>query len=372
MNKVKTTGIIAEYNPFHNGHKYHIEKARELCGADAVVVVMSGNFTQRGEPAAIDKFARARAALSGGADLVVELPVVFACQSAQRFAAGGVALLEAIGCDFLSFGAETDDVKSLQKAADFFNKNDTVFTQKLTDLLKEGVSYPRAVSEASGVDILDTPNNTLAIEYLKANRTMTPVAIKRHGSLHDQIGSALDIRAKIYSGEAYDHLVPNTTAEVLCTSPIADLKAFENLVLYKLRTSAKGTIASAPDVTEGLENRIYDAVLKSSSLEELYNNIKTKRYTLARIRRILTNIVLGITKDDVNLPPQYIRVLGMNEKGREILAKARKESSLPLITKTADAKMCRMLECDILASDVYSVITHTPASKDFKQTPIII
>ena len=165
---VKTAGIIAEYNPFHNGHMYHIEKTREISGADAVAVIMSGNFVQRGEPAFADKFSRAKAALSGGADLVVELPCVFACRSAEKFASGGVKLLEALECDYISFGTESESVENLQKAADFLKENSAAFSESLSKLLKEGKSYPRALSEAFGDNITATPNNTLAIEYLKA------------------------------------------------------------------------------------------------------------------------------------------------------------------------------------------------------------
>ena len=369
---MKTAGIIAEYNPFHNGHMYHIEKTREISGADVVVVAVSGNFVQRGEPAFADKFSRAKAALSGGADLVVELPCVFACRSAEKFASGGVKLLEALECDYISFGTESESVENLQKAADFLKENSAAFSESLSKLLKEGKSYPRALSEAFGDNITATPNNTLAIEYLKANTSMKPIAVPRKGSLHDGAGSASDIRSGIGNGANVEKLIPVTTSEILKTAKTADYKIFESLVLYKLRTSSREQIKNTPDVGEGLENRIYDAALKSADFTELLENIKTKRYTMARIRRILTNLLIGITKDDPADAPEYIRVLGMNKKGAEILSHLKKTSKLPIITKTADAPKSRMLDIDICASDIYSVISHSSGASDFTTSPVIM
>lgn len=369
---MKTAGIIAEYNPFHNGHKYHIEQTRKKSQADGIIAVMSGNFVQRGGAALTDKFSRAKAALEGGADLVAELPCVFACQSAERFAFGGVKLLEAMGCSFLSFGAETDSIDDLQKAADSLKEDNEEFKQKLADMLSLGKSYPRALSDALGNEILATPNNVLAVEYLKANERLAPIAVKRHGSFHGEAGSASDVREKIYLGKSFEELVPESTCKILNSSPIADSKVFESLVLYKLRTSAKEEIKNVPDVTEGLENRICEAALRCATLDELCANIKTKRYTMARIRRILTNLLLGITKDDLSAYPQYIRILGMNEKGKKILADLKRKTPLPIIIKTADADMCRMLKIDIRASDIYSVITKQHAAADFKNSPIVI
>lgn len=369
---MKIAGIVAEYNPFHNGHVYHVKKTREICGADAVAAVMSGNFVQRGSPAAADKFSRAETALRCGVDLVVELPCVFACRSAETFAGGAVKLLEAIGCDFISFGTETEDVDKLQKTADFLKNNGELFFAEMSKHLKEGKSYPRAFSEAVQSGLLSTPNNTLAVEYLKANSRMRPVAILRKGSFHDGAGSASDIREKMLNGEPYGDLVPPSTSEILKKACTADYKIYEKLVLFKLRTSKKELLANTPDVSEGLENRIYEAAFNSSSFAELLENIKTKRYTMARIRRILANFLIGITKDDIGLSPQYIRVLGMNRTGAEILAGLRKNAPLPVITKTADAAKSRMLDLDIAASDVYSVISSSFGSMDYKTSPVVI
>ena len=369
---MKTAGIIAEYNPFHNGHEYHINMTRDLTGADGIVAVLSGNFVQRGEAAICDKYARAQMALQGGADLVVELPCVYACQSAEFFAKGGVGVLEKLGCDYISFGMESENMEELVEIAKKVKNPDEDFKTRLADALKEGTSYPKALAKALGTEIVDTPNNVLAIEYLKAVENLKPIGIRRRGSLHDQPGSASDVRKRLGNGEDIAKLVSTYTADILREQKQPDIRIFESLVLYKLRTMSAEEIGRLPDVTEGLENRIKDAALKATSLEELCELVKTKRYTMARIRRVFVNAILGITKDDLGLSPQYIRVLGMNETGMKILANLRDKTDIPVITKTADAKMCRMLEIDINASDVYSLLTGNKAMADYTNSPIII
>lgn len=370
----KIAGIVSEYNPFHNGHRYHIEKTREITGCDAVLTVMSGNFAQRGEPCICDKYKRAKMALMGGIDLVIELPAVYAVSSAEIFAKGAVEILENAGCDFLSFGAENDDLKKLCEIAGIL-KSDELNTLVI-EKLKDGKSYPRALSEAMGEngfsDILESPNNILAVEYIKAIKNMTPVAVKRKGSMHDQTGSASDIRERKSNNVSYKDLVPDFSYSLLKETKIPDKKIFESLILYKLRTMTKEELKNTPDVSEGLENRIKKAVLKCTSFDELCEEIKTKRYTMARISRILTNALLHIKKDDIKKPPEYLRILGMNETGMSILSEIKKTSEIPIIIKTADAKMCDMLKTDILASDIYSVLTNTTASSDFLNSPIVI
>ena len=369
---MKIAGIIAEYNPFHNGHKYHIEKTREITGADGIVAVMSGNFVQRGDAAICDKFARAEMTLHGGADLVVELPCVFACSSAEIFARGGVGLLESLGCDCISFGIEDENIDELKKVALYLKNSDENFKNRLNSVMKTGKSYPRALAEVLGTDVIDTPNNVLAIEYLKALETMEPFGIKRSGSMHDGEGSASDIRRKIQLGEDANHLMPDYSKNILKSAHRADKRVLESLALYKLRTIGEEELENVPDVTEGLENRIIDAAKKAESLEELCELIKTKRYTMARIRRIIINSLIGIKKEDVLQKPQYIRVLGMNKRGMKILSDLRDKTDIPIITKTADAKSCRMLELDIVASDVYSVLCGERGGRDFLTPPIIL
>lgn len=369
---MKTAGIIAEYNPFHNGHKYHIEKTKKITGADGVIVAMSGNFVQRGECAICDKWSRTKMALMGGADLVVELPIVYSCQSAEYFAKGAVSILESLKCDYLSFGTETDNTDEIIKIAEFLKNPDEHFKKKLEENLQNGLSYPKALSDALGNDAVNTPNNVLAIEYIKQIKNMKPVGVKRNGSLHDGKGSASDIRKKISNNENADSLMPESSVEILKNSHRANRDIFEKLVLYKLRTMTAEQLQKVPDVTEGLENRILQMCHKATTLDELCNLIKTKRYTMARIRRILNNVLLDITKEDIIKKPEYIRVLGMNKKGMEILSQLRGKTNIPIIIKTADAPRSKILDIDINASNIYSLLTDKPSMADYTTSPVIL
>lgn len=368
---MKTAGIIGEYNPFHNGHKYHIEETRRLTDAEGVIVVMSGHFVQRGEFAICDKWARAKMAISGGANLVVELPAVYSCQSAEYFAKGAVSILESLKCDYLSFGTEAESTDEIIKIAEFLKNPDDNFKNKLEENLRKGASYPKALSEAIGNDTVNTPNNVLAIEYLKQIKSMKPVGVKRRGSTHDGRGSASDIREKIKISESFKSLMPESSAEILENSQIASSDTYEKLVLYKLRTMTAEQLENTPDVTEGLENRIMQMCHSAANLGELCDLVKTKRYTMARIRRIFNNALLGITKDDIVKPPEYIRVLGMDKKGMEILSDLRNKTDIPIITKVADAPESTMLDIDINASNIYSLLTDTESMADFKTSPVI-
>jgi predicted nucleotidyltransferase len=334
---MKTAAIIAEYNPFHDGHRYHIEQTREITGASHVVAVMSGNFTQRGDAAIFPKHKRAEMALSGGADLVIELPAAFALSSAEQFAQGAVTLLNALGCvEVLSFGSESGDIESLKEAAGAVHYAQT--TDEFFEAMKKGKSYPAALQSAVQeyytddiVDVLTSPNNTLAVEYLKAlNETgscIKPFTVKRIGAAHDDrnpaptnFPCACQIR-KIM-------LEKGSEAGEAC----ADIQRLETAILAKLRMMTANQIKKAPNVQGGLENRIFKAARAARSLNELYFLSKTKRYTLARIRRAVLCCFLGITHGDVKLMPQYVRILGMNSKGRQVLGR---ECSLPMDTSLA-------------------------------------
>ena len=368
---MKTAGIIAEYNPFHNGHKYHIEETRKITGAEGVIVVMSGNFVQRGEYAICDKWSRAKMAICGGADLVVELPVVYSCQSAEYFARGAVSILEAMGCDYLSFGTEAEDTEEIIKLAEFLKNPRNDFKKALEENLQKGESYPRALSNALGNEAVNTPNNVLAIEYVKCLNKMKPVGVKRRGSLHDGKGSASDIRAKISNNENAESLMPKSSLDIFENSARANGDTFEKLVLYKLRSMTAEQLQSVPDVTEGLENRILQMCHKYTSLADLCDGIKTKRYTMARIRRILTNALLDIKKEDITKTPEYVRVLGMNKKGMEILSDLRDKTQIPIITKMADAPKSVMLDKDINATNIYSLLADKPSMADLTTSPVI-
>ncbi len=363
-------GVICEYNPFHNGHKYLLEQIKS--DNNSVIAVMSGSFTQRGDVAIADKFSRAETAVKYGADLVLELPTVYACAPAETFARGAVQVLRGTGVlDSLCFGSETDDTELLKAAADIFE--DERFKTELKANMESGDYYPKAVEKAAETihsqklaKLLSTPNNILAVEYLRALRG-TDIgfkAVKRVGTNHDsnevsgEYTSASNIRSIIKQGVSFSSFTPDYEI----TNP-ADFKNLERTVLYRMRTMNKDEIAALPDVKEGLENRIYDAVQTSGSLDELLDSVKTKRYTMSRLRRILVYALLGITADLPQTDAPYIRVLAFNKKGAELMSHIKKRSSLPLITNVSDGynslddNAKRIFDIDIRATDIFNLAT---------------
>ena len=363
-------GVICEYNPFHNGHKYLLEQIKS--DSNSVIAVMSGSFTQRGDVAIADKFSRAETAVKYGADLVLELPTVYACAPAETFARGAVQVLRGTGVlDSLCFGSETDDTELLKAAADIFE--DERFKTELKANMESGDYYPKAVEKAAETihsqklaKLLSTPNNILAVEYLRALRG-TDIgfkAVKRVGTNHDsnevsgEYTSASNIRSIIKQGGSFSSFTPDYEI----TNP-ADFKNLERTVLYRMRTMNKDEIAALPDVKEGLENRIYDAVQTSGSLDELLDSVKTKRYTMSRLRRILVYALLGITADLPQTDAPYIRVLAFNKKGAELMSHIKKRSSLPLITNVSDGynslddNAKRIFDIDIRATDIFNLAT---------------
>jgi predicted nucleotidyltransferase len=377
------TGIVAEYNPYHNGHQYLTAKCREA-GATHVVAVMSGNFVQRGSVAIMDKRARAKAALSDGVDLVLELPVPWAVSTAELFARGGLSVLAGLGCvDSLAFGCETADGELLQKAAE------AVCDIKVHDLIKDelegGITYAaareNAVRKLYGdeiADVISKPNNILAVEYLKAMKSVgtsfNVMPIKRNGAEHDSLkengefSSASALRIMLERGDerAFEFMPESSVSEFkrlekVGRAPVA-IDDSERAILSRLRMLSAEDIKEAPDVSEGLENRIYNAIQSATSLEELYSIVKTKRYTHSRIRRIITALYLGIAPQDALHKVPYIRVLGFNEQGREILKFAKDKASLPIIMKSSQSyelseygKHIFDLECK--ATNLYNLAT---------------
>ncbi len=360
---MRVAAVICEFNPFHNGHKYLIDKIKSE-HADCVIAIMSGNFVQRGDVAITDKYSRARAALENGCDLVIELPTVFALSSAENFAKGGVALAQALNADILCFGAEDDNISMLSDIANVFC--DEIFKNALKKHISDGSYYAKAVSDSikevlslQHCEVLSKPNNTLAIEYIKALKgtTITPIAVKRNGADHDSditsknIASATYIRQLVQNDEAYDSFTSMNIENC------SDIKKLETAILYKLRTMSKEELEKLPYVQEGLHNRIYECCRSSNSLEELYNNLKTKRYTMSRLRRIVMCALLDITKSDMPNEAKYIRVLGMNDSGTKLISRA----TLPLICRVAsdysildnDAK--RIFDIDIKASEIFAL-----------------
>lgn len=348
-------GIICEFNPFHAGHKYLIDTVKG--NSNSVICIMSGNFVQRGEFAVYDKFTRTRDALRNGADLVIELPCVYSLMSAEGFAKGAVSILEATNAvEMIAFGAECDDMEKLSEIAEEIDTHDS----EIRNELKKGVSYPVARKNIIKNDILDMPNNILAIEYIR--QTSLPCkAVKRIGKGHDtddELYSASAIRA------------------TLSADNISTLENCETAVLAKLRTMSAQDFLNIDDVSEGLENRIVQAVKEATSLNELYDKIKTKRYTHSRIRRIILKAYLGITKDFCNEPP-YIRVLGFNDKGKEILSQMKKNASLPIIsryadTKNADNDVKRLFELECRCTDLYNLGYRKPLPCETEKTSQIV
>lgn len=387
------TGIIAEYDPFHNGHKHHIAATR-AAGASHIIVVLGGNFTQRGEAALLSKTDRTRMALAGGADLVVELPQPWAGASAEGFAYGGVSLLHHIGCvDTISFGSEHGDVSALQEIAACMQTH--AFSERLHAVLETGIPYAAALQDAIqellGADLaalLETPNNTLGLEYckvlLKLDSPISPFTVKRQGVAHNatatsgNITSASHIRNLVYTGDriAAEKFIPVKTAEILQEAYekgrcLTDTVTADRILLSHLRRLSKEEIAASPGVSEGLENRLFSAIQQQASLETILQTAKTKRYPLTRLRRILIAAFLGTKAEWEKMSPPYIRVLGMRDSGVPLLSLIQKNADLPLFTDAMqppdDAFSREIFNFECKASNLYgSLLTvPTPCGQEF-------
>jgi predicted nucleotidyltransferase len=403
---MKVAGIIAEYNPFHNGHLYHIEQTKALCSADFVVCVMSGNFIQRGEPAIVDKWARAEMALLSGADLVVEIPVAYAMSSAEYFAQGAVKILDSMNIiDFLCFGSESGSIDLLDIVADVLHTEPEEYKLNLKEALSRGLSFPAAReaglrkymngkpgSTYNIENLMNNSNNILGIEYLKALKklksTIKPVTVKRMNNFYNSevlegaISSATSIRMLISknpgktSYELLKKVLPQQSLDILARElekgkgPVYS-SDFETTILSILRRMTLNELRELPYITEGLENRIKAVADNSGTLSELVEGISTRRYTRTRIQRCIFSSLTGLKNsefENFNIygGPQYIRILGFNNKGRQLISKINKTASLPVIVKTADFKnscnplLTRMLELEAAATDQYVLAFKNP------------
>lgn len=395
---MKTVGLITEYNPFHNGHAYHIEKAKMLTGADRVIVVMSGDFVQRGAPAVMPKHLRTESALLSGASLIIELPVCFATGSAEYFAQGSISLLNQLGCiDSICFGSECGDLHLLKEIAQILADEPIEYQTALKQALKEGASFPAARQEALNIysdkysEILASPNNILGIEYLKAlakiHSKMEPFTIKRIGAgYHDmdidgQFSSATAIRSDIYqladvnsSSESLPltHIqtqVPSSCHELMKknyqTRYPVKADDFSLLLKAKLLSETAGSLSHYLDMSPELANRILRLRNDYLSFEQFCDLLKTKELTRSRISRSFIHVLLGITNDwltAIKAPAPYARILGFRRDHADLLGILKRTSDIPLITSPARAVLAdtayQMLELDIYASDLYeSVIT---------------
>ncbi len=385
-------GIIAEYNPFHNGHLYHLKKSIEQVNAKCTVLVLSGNYVQRGDCALVDKWKRTEMALKNGIDLVIELPVLYSISSAETFASGAIRLIKSLKViNFLSFGSECGNIGILSDFANVLSSEPPEFTALLHHELTKGISFPKARENALLLylnnirkysNILNCPNNTLGIEYLKALKindcnNITPITIKRQSSensLDDSIefASASSVRDMIYSND-YDTLfssIPQSSYEILMQALrsgefVSGLQDFEKEILFLLRCMSIEDIANLPSVTEGLENAIKEASCSCNTLEELINKVKSKRFTRTRIQRILLYALLGYTKDDMSFVQEtvpYIRVLGFSEAGKSLLSTISSNKSLRIITSMKhftdtckNKRVLSLLQKDIRSTDIYSL-----------------
>lgn len=365
---MKVAAIICEYNPFHKGHKYQVDRTKTLYGADAVIGIMSGNFVQRGDVAVFSKELRAKAAVAAGVDLVIELPTVFAMQSAEFFAKNAVKIADSLGVvDMLSFGAECDDCSHIEKIAKLLCDEPDEFSDCIKLCLANGLSYPaaraKAVEKSLGTDFAETissPNNILAVEYCKAlyslGSSITPVAIKRTGCNHDSdtatdgFASATYIRNLILSGDLGTALsyIPSECADIFRDNPPYSTDKMEKAILAELIKMPLDRLAHISDVSEGMENRIKEKAGLAASVAELADLVKTKRYTHSRIRRIILSAYLGITDADRNLSPSYIKILDHNQTGQELIRKMKKTSSLPVVRNTSQINKLKNQEIKAL------------------------
>lgn len=379
---MKISGIVCEYNPIHNGHLYHIEQTRRN-GATHIIAVMSGNFVQRGETAVMDKFTRSGLALKGGADLVIEIPTVYCLSSAEFYARGAVSILNSLGCtDEISFGSECGDIDTLKAAAKAVRSIDK---NLLTDRMKDGMTYPAALSDVlyekwgSGISaVVSTPNNILAIEYLNAieflGSGIKPFTVCRQGAGHDseksdrEFASASYIRQNVSDADRFiPECVMSEYRRCLIDGKLSDMSRLERIILYRLRTARTEEIKAVPDVGQGLEYRLMQSA-SAKTLNELLGQLKTKRYTMARLRRILLDLVIGVTKDDLKILPPYARVLAFNERGREILSKC-KESRIPVSTSlsklsASGSEAERFVFIEGRASDIYGLSLEDTGSRE--------
>lgn len=410
---MKTVGIIAEYNPFHTGHQFHMEESRRITGADGVLVIMSGNFVQRGAPAIADKYTRAQSAILGGADLVVELPALYATGSAEIFAMGAISILNKTNIvDSICFGAETDNISLLNEIAQILLEEPEKYRKVLRKELKIGANIPTARAKALEVyfnqadisSIIGTPNNILALEYLRAikffNSNITPYCILRQGASYHDVSLDMDFSSatalrECFNNEDFDKLadfmpdsVYNLYKEKYNISLPINTNNLNSILNYSLILN-RNNLTDFLDVNDNLAGKIINYLESGQlmSFDDLCLHLKTKEITYTRISRGLLNIILGIKNDDLsNIKkasyPAYLRVLAFNEKGKTMLNTIKKQSMLPIITNVADGINQlvginkKILNIDIFASDIYRILVknryNTTLKDEFRTKPYIL
>lgn len=396
---MKATGIVVEYNPFHNGHLHHLQQAKLESGADIVIAVMSGQFLQRGEPAFADKWKRTEMALASGVDLVIELPYVYATAQAADFAKGAISLLDAIGCSSFCFGSEQGDIAPFLKTQRLLAREHGRYEQLIHQAVQTGISYPKALNNAysvltenrDGYAQLNKPNNILGYHYIEAaaaiQSSMEPITIQRIAAdYHDpvqqgsHIASATGIRKAFFeeaSIEAVSSFMPDASLAALTSffdehQTFGSWPQFYPLLRYTILKERPANIKRCAEVTEGIEHLIYEAAKKETDFESFIERIKSKRFTRTRIQRMLTHIYTGFTWQQLRSfkAPTYLRLLGMTGNGRHYLNAQKKNIKLPVVSRAADLTD-PMGQLDIHASAMYLLgLGANELKKEFTTPPL--
>ena len=375
---MKIIGIIAEYNPFHNGHKYQIDKIREKYEDALIIICTSSSFTQRGDISILNKWEKTKCALNNGANIVLELPYIYSTQSSDTFAKYALKILNELKINKLCFGSEDNDIDKLYKVADT-QINNKQFDTKVKEHLDNGINYPTALNNAlkelTQIEITK-PNDLLGVSYIKEiiknKYNIKPFTIKRTNDYHDiennsDIVSASNIRERLLNNEDISSKVPQDVYEILKNKKIKN-KYFEYL---KYKIISEQDLNKFLDVDEGLHTRIKDQIQKSNNLEELIQNIKTKRYTYNKISRMLNHILCSLTKEENNIQElEYIRILGFDSKGKEYLSKIKKDIKTPILNKY-DTKKYKTLEIEKRVTDIYSLIYEDINKQEIQNKPIV-
>jgi len=394
---MKACGIVVEYNPFHNGHKFHANSAKERTDSDIVIAVMSGNFVQRGEPAIVSKWERTEMALHNGCDIVIELPYAFATQKAEIFAYGAVSLLQAMKCNTLVFGSENGEILPFLQSVELLEKHKSNIDALITKYVKEGLPYAKAyqltIEELNICPPIDLslPNNILGLEYIKAAKKLNSpmnfdTILRIHANYHDQeinnssIASATAIR-KLFStkDKKIENVMPKNNISLMrqFEKTYGKLPTWEDFfpyLKYKILSSTPEQLKEIYEVEEGIEYRIIEKMRQSSTFEQFIQSLKTKRYTQVKLQRMCVHLLLNTKKEWLlNAQPSYIRLLGMTEAGRSYLNQVKKQIELPFIAKVSSSKD-PLLQLDIKATNIYSLgLLHNQEAlmkKEFSQTPI--
>ena len=370
-------GIICEYSPFHNGHIYHLEKVKELAKDEPIILVMSGNYTQRGNISIIEKYDKASIALKYGADLVIELPFQFATQSSDYFAKGSIKILNELKCKKLVFGSESNNVNELINLANI-QLNNKEYESIVKNEINKGINYPTAMSNALNKiskSTINTPNDLLGLSYvkeiLKNNYDIEPITIKRNNDYNSKkidgnITSATSIREAIKNKQKIDNTLPKESLKKIRN---IDENIYFTLLKYKILSDTDLSIYQTVD--EGLDNKLIKEINNSNNLDELINKIKSKRYTYNKISRMLTHIICSFTKEENknNYEIKYIRILGLSNKGKNYLNKIKKDISIPIITNIKKSNI-DLLKIELRVDNIYNLLTN---NKDnlYSKKPII-